>query len=123
MELYRDRGGGRPARGTVRCILRTEEGTNMVRHLGIVALAGLVAVVVPARAAERRAQRAARPYLGVAVDQVEPESGRQGLVVREVDADSPAGKAGVRPGDVIIRVGDRDVKDLDTLFNVLAAHK
>ena len=34
-----------------------------------------------------------------------------GVLVTDVDADGPAGKAGVKAGDVIVRVGGKDVKD------------
>lgn len=51
-----------------------------------------------------------RAYLGVSVQQITPRLARklkttpaQGLLVSDVRSDSPAGQAGVRPGDVITR--------------------
>jgi len=36
-----------------------------------------------------------------------------GLVITEVEADSPAARAGLKPGQVIAKVGDIEVRDLD----------
>ncbi len=38
-----------------------------------------------------------------------------GVVVKEVDPDGPAAQSGIRPGDVIERVGNQDVDDIPTL--------
>lgn len=40
-----------------------------------------------------------------------------------VRTDSPAEKAGIRAGDVIVRMGEMDVHDLQGLTNALRAHK
>ncbi len=54
-------------------------------------------------------------YLGVLLD---PEA-RQDPVVAAVDADSPAALAGVQPGDVLLKLDGRDVKDGGTLMEIL----
>ncbi len=46
---------------------------------------------------------------------------RDGLLVRHVQDDSPAGLAGVRSGDLIVAAGGRDVTDLDDLYQALDA--
>jgi S1-C subfamily serine protease len=46
-----------------------------------------------------------RPWLGIAADEVQ---GR--LLVSRVSPDSPADKAGVKPGDIILGVGSESVK-------------
>ena len=60
--------------------------------------------------------RVIRPWIGVVYGgEVDPQSGRayglgtdHGVVVREVNADSPAAKAGIQPRDIITEVnGDR----------------
>jgi S1-C subfamily serine protease len=48
-------------------------------------------------------------------------SERDGLLVREVEEDSPAAKAGVAEGDLIVAAGGREVKSVDDLFDVLGA--
>ena len=46
---------------------------------------------------------------------------RDGLLVREVEEDSPAAKAGLAEGDLIVAAGGRDVASADDLFDVLGA--
>lgn len=45
---------------------------------------------------------------------------RDGLLVREVEEDSPAAKAGISEGDLIVSVGDRDITSADDLFDALS---
>ena len=45
---------------------------------------------------------------------------RDGLLVREVEEDSPAAKAGIAEGDLIVAVGDRAITSADDLFDALA---
>jgi len=59
-----------------------------------------------------------RSYLGIQVQDLTPELAsalgiavRQGVVVREVADDSPGAVAGLEPGDVILEVDGRDVRD------------
>lgn len=86
-------------------------------------LALLVLVVmaspVPAQISDALRRRP-RVYLGVTVDAVQD---RAGALVREVTPDSPAAKAGLKSGDVVLKVGDRDVKDPDDLIHEVARHK
>ena len=46
---------------------------------------------------------------------------RDGLLVREVEDGSPAAKAGLAEGDLIVAAGGRDVASADDLFDVLAS--
>jgi len=46
---------------------------------------------------------------------------RDGLLVREVEEDSPAAKAGLAEGDLIVAAGGRDVTSADDLFDVLGS--
>jgi serine protease Do len=48
-------------------------------------------------------------------------SERDGLLVREVEDDSPAAAAGIAEGDLIVSVGDRAIASADDLFDVLGA--
>ena len=45
---------------------------------------------------------------------------RDGLLVREVEEDSPAAEAGIAEGDLIVAVGDRAISSADDLFDALA---
>ena len=46
---------------------------------------------------------------------------RDGLLVREVEDGSPAAKAGIAEGDLIVSAGGRDVASADDLFDVLGS--
>ncbi len=63
---------------------------------------------------------------GLSVQPITPELARQfklpageGVLVSEVDEDSPAARAGIRPGDAIIEVNRRRVKDLRSFEDAL----
>jgi membrane-associated protease RseP (regulator of RpoE activity) len=68
----------------------------------------------------RNSQEAARPYLGCV-----PDASRQadGVGVLSVAADSPAAQAGLRAGDVLVKLGDTDVRTLEDLNRALRQHK
>jgi serine protease Do len=46
---------------------------------------------------------------------------RDGLLVREVEDESPAATAGIAEGDLIVAVGDRAITTADDLFDALGA--
>ena len=46
---------------------------------------------------------------------------RDGLLVRGVEDDSPASRAGIQEGDLIVAVGGNDVTDGDALVEAIAA--
>ena len=46
---------------------------------------------------------------------------REGLLVREVTEDSPAARAGLAQGDLIVAVGGQPVRTIDDLFDALQA--
>jgi len=47
---------------------------------------------------------------------------RDGLLVREVEDDSPAAAAGIAEGDLIVAAGDRAIAGADDLFDALAGN-
>ncbi len=47
--------------------------------------------------------------------------GREGLLVRAVDEDGPAARAGVRAGDLLVEAGGQPLGSPDDLFDVLGA--
>ena len=60
-------------------------------------------------------------YLGVVPDYGGGEGG--GLRLTDVNADSPAGKGGLKGGDVIIKFADIDVVDIQDLASGLRKYK
>lgn len=69
----------------------------------------------------RRRPTTRTPYLGLQPDLA--ASGENGIVVRAVRPDSPAAKAGVETGDVIIKVGDTKAEGYQTLIEALVPAK
>lgn len=70
-----------------------------------------------------------RPHLGVALAPADvaaklrrsvglPE--REGLLVRGVEADGPAARAGIAEGDLLVAVGETPLRTIDTLHDALA---
>lgn len=76
----------------------------------------------------RAGERVSRPRLGVAVAPARVArrlraavglDDRPGLLVRDVDEDGPAGRAGVQRGDLIVAADGEPVEHSDALFAVL----
>ena len=77
-----------------------------------------------------RGETPARRYLGVGLAPAHVArrlrravglSERDGLLVREVEDDSPAARAGVAEGDLIVEAGGKPVASADDLFDVLGS--
>lgn len=72
----------------------------------------------------------ARPFLGIEFEMVTPELAKtekldvtEGALIRSVVADSPADQAGLRPGDVILKVDDQPVAAASTLRGLIQTHE
>jgi S1-C subfamily serine protease len=48
-----------------------------------------------------------RPYLGI---EVQRDATASGVMIRSLDANGPAAKAGLRAGDVIMKIGGKAIK-------------
>ena len=92
-----------------------------------------VGFAIPVQAVRRIADelrqhgRVVRPWVGVMVADLRPEVARphglepwSGLLVAEVVARSPAHRAGLRPGDVLRRVGPFEVHKVRDLLESLS---
>ena len=69
-----------------------------------------------------------RGWVGIEVQELTPDlaesfklSGTDGALIAGVMRGSPADKAGIKPGDVLIQVGDKKVKDAQTMLDLIAA--
>lgn len=68
-----------------------------------------------------------RGYLGIIIQELTPELAEQfglraetkGVLVAQVSPDSPGQRAGLRPGDVIVRYDGREVEDVRRLRNMV----
>lgn len=74
-----------------------------------------------------RAGRIQRGYLGLTMRDLTPEQAREaslgpgeGVLVDEVVPDSPAARAGLRSGDIVVRFNDRPVAGQNKLRNAIA---
>ena len=65
---------------------------------------------------------ATHPMLGVSVADAATASGTAQVVVRQVQAGSPAAKAGLRAGDVITALDGKNVTDADALVAAVRSH-
>jgi S1-C subfamily serine protease len=72
----------------------------------------------------------AKSDLGMTVEVLTPElaeklgqSETSGLVVVQVDDDTPAADAGVRPGDIILEVDQEPTKSLSQFEQKIMSHK
>ncbi|WP_026370782.1 S1C family serine protease [Kallotenue papyrolyticum] len=103
------------------------------RVIGINAMifGGDLSVAIPAHIAEQflRIAEGRRPVLGVGVQAVElppawqvPTRRTRGLLVLNVQAASPAARAGLAPGDVLLEVAGHPVGDGHALVYALARH-
>ena len=97
---------------------RTLRATRGALAASLVALAAVLVVGFAAGALAPRdseAQRSARGYLGVSLQELDDELRDSydyhgdGVLVSAVSDDSPAERVGVREGDILMKIGDREV--------------
>ncbi len=61
-----------------------------------------------------------RPMIGA---QLTDRDDSKGVTVRRVKADSPASRAGLKPGDIIVAFGGKPVKDVDQFIKMAQRHE
>ncbi len=69
-----------------------------------------------------------RGWVGIEVQEITPELAEsfrlpdtQGALIAGVMRGSPADKAGIKPGDVLVQVGEKKVKDAQVMLDLIAA--
>jgi len=108
--------------------------TNVVRNFGDDSLVIGISFAISSRSFQPIVKaiiangRYPRPYFGIDHTNLDAEIAAQkklrtdsGALVDRVTEGSPAQKAGIRPGDVILKVGAKDVDDETPFINALAA--
>ncbi len=90
----------------------------------------LACAFLPSYAAGAPQPATPRAYFGVVADEVRAEASGTpvspdpgGLRVSAVAADSPAARGGIRPGDMVVRVGGRPVGSRQELMDVVRSHE
>lgn len=70
--------------------------------------------------------KVSRGYLGISMQQITPEMSEffkldssRGALINDVSPDSPADKAGLQKDDVIIRVGNKKIEDVQDVKNIV----
>jgi serine protease Do len=70
------------------------------------------------------------PYLGIEVQEITPEMAKNydlsrtsGVIVVQVENGSPADEAGLAPGDILVEIDKKPVKNLEILNNLLTGVK
>lgn len=73
--------------------------------------------------------KATHPYMGVSTETVDENVAEQfglpvtsGAVVLFVQPDAPAEKAGIERGDIIVRIGDNEVKSVEDVYGAIRQH-
>lgn len=74
--------------------------------------------------------KAEHPYLGIASLTVSEQMAEQynlpvdaGVLVDSVEKGSPAEKAGIKPGDIIVRIGDKKITGVEDVFLAIRSHQ
>jgi S1-C subfamily serine protease len=108
-------------------VVRSSGNNNVAEGLGFAIPSNLVKDTASQLISTGSVQH---PYIGIAYQQVDPQVASQlnlsttdGVVVTQVDPSSPAAKAGLQEGDVILTINGQTLDQDHVLTGALLAHK
>ncbi|RMD01479.1 PDZ domain-containing protein [Clostridium autoethanogenum] len=68
--------------------------------------------------------KVSRPYLGISGESVVSEDDKiQGVYIEQVEKNSGAGVAGIKPTDIIMQVDGKKVRDVSDIEEIIESHK
>lgn len=74
-------------------------------------------------AQEAPGKKLPRVSVGIGVEEMPNVGPHGGVIIRHLAAEGPAAKAGLKKGDILVRVSTRQVDDYDELVNVLSGFR
>lgn len=99
--------------------------TGGYQGIGFAIPADMVKAILKSKTAENG--QVVRPWFGVSIQPVNKEiadaqalGSIRGVLIQQVAKDSPAEKAGIKPGDVLLKLGSSEVNDSQSLNFVIA---
>jgi membrane-associated protease RseP (regulator of RpoE activity) len=96
------------------------------RFLTAAAAGALLLVALPGLTQAQDSENATNSrgaFLGIQAESAPQNAQHEGAIVRNVEPNSPAAKAGLKRGDIITKVANQDITDFDGLEDVLSQHK
>src|SRR5438128_12403268 len=96
------------------------------RFIIVAAAAALTVAALPgfSRAQDRETpNRSRKAFLGIAAEATPQGAQHEGATVRDVAPNGPAAKAGLKRGDIITKVDDKDIHNFEDLLNALSQHR
>lgn len=110
--------------------------TMVIRRAGVGEVVEGMGFAIPSNTVMAIAQqimgkgRVYRPFLGVShrtvtsdIAQLHDLPAKQGIYITEVDVNSPAARAGLRPGDILLKINDDIIDDRQPFLNILMKHE
>ena len=94
-----------------------QEVDGAVSHVNMFVPIDILDPIYDAMLATGRSQHPPRPWLGMSTQ--DPEDGK--LIVGRLSAGSPAARAGIKVGDMVLGVGEQRVNSLVELFRAVWA--
>jgi membrane-associated protease RseP (regulator of RpoE activity) len=107
-------------------IFLAKEDVMYKRFLTAAAAGALLLVALPALAQSQDSENATNThgaFLGIQAESAPQNAQHEGAIVRKVEPNSPASKAGLKRGDIITKMANQNITDFEELDSVLTEHK